>query len=266
MNTYSSGELQNISSDFRAVARRLSRTDYSQCNANLKRFISFINVTPIIKCFIDDNNVKDYDVSLILKERQWLDPFEISPVITEEISFEYQLLIYATENFDGDFTRLYGTHHYIRSKSTTNDEMNVFIEHIIDPLIDYISEHIRKKYDLALQEETKNGEKSLPSVSATNSTLVFNSSVGGDVSTVITLGNNIKSQGQEIVKEIAEIISVHTIDNSDEILELLELINDSLKGSQTPKKGFLTALKSLCSGTASVATLATALVKLFFPS
>jgi len=36
--------------------------------------------------------------------------------------------------------------------------------------------------------------------------------------------------------------------------------------SQVPKKGFLTALKSLCSGTASIATLVTALIKLFFPS
>jgi len=40
--SYTSNEIQDISSEFRNVARRLSRTDYSQCDANLKRFMSVI--------------------------------------------------------------------------------------------------------------------------------------------------------------------------------------------------------------------------------
>ena len=32
MKEYTSEELQNVSSNFRNVARRLSRTDYSQCD------------------------------------------------------------------------------------------------------------------------------------------------------------------------------------------------------------------------------------------
>lgn len=266
MKVYSSEELQNISSEFRSVARRLSRTDYSQCDANLKRFMSYVTSQPFILNFIEDNNIKEYDIPLILKERNWLDPFDISHVTTEEISLEYQLLTYALEYFDGDFTRLYGTIYYIRVKSTTSDEMSAFIEHIIDPLIDYISEHIRKAYDRVLQEETKSGDSFLPSVSATNSTIVFNSNVGGDISTNVTLESDAKGQGLEIVKEIVEILDTQAVDNSDEILELLELINESLKGNRAPKKGFLTALKSLCSGTSSIATLAAALIKLFFPS
>ena len=42
MKKYTSFEIQEISSRFRNVARRLSRTDYSQCDVNLKRFMSFI--------------------------------------------------------------------------------------------------------------------------------------------------------------------------------------------------------------------------------
>ncbi|MDR0840402.1 MAG: hypothetical protein LBN26_03320 [Christensenellaceae bacterium] len=262
MNTYSSEELQNISSDFRATARRLSRTDYSQCDANLKRFIAFIDSNPFTNTFISENNTKPYDVPEILKARGWLDPFEVSPVITEEISFEYQLLKYAIENFDGDFTRLYSTRHYVKAKSTANDEMHTFIEHIVDPLIDYIAEHIRKAYERAHQEESQSKTEMPQALTATNSTIVFNSKVGGDIATTVNLQSETRDSAQEIIKQMAELLDSTNIDNSDEILEILESINDNIKDNQKPKKGFLTALKSLCSGTTAMAGLATALIKL----
>lgn len=71
----------------------------------------------------------------------------ISADACEEISLEYQLLLYAIENFDGDFTLLYGGYNYTSAKSTINDEMQKFIEHIIDPFIDHISEHLRRCYE-----------------------------------------------------------------------------------------------------------------------
>ncbi len=40
MKEYSSQEIQKISSEFRNIARRLSQTDYSQCDSNLKRFVT----------------------------------------------------------------------------------------------------------------------------------------------------------------------------------------------------------------------------------
>lgn len=60
------------------------------------------------------------NIKKLIKERDWISPFKISPVMQEEISLEYQMLKYSIENFDGDFTRLYGTHFYTSSKSTTN--------------------------------------------------------------------------------------------------------------------------------------------------
>ena len=144
MREYTSNQLQEISSDFRAIARRLSRTDYSQCDANLKRFMSYIDSNEFVKAFIDANNIHTYDVATIIKERYWLDPFNISPVFEEELSFSIQLLRYAVDNFDGDFTRLYGTHHYTSSKSTANDEMRKFIANInkstSDKIVPYRSE------------------------------------------------------------------------------------------------------------------------------
>lgn len=112
MKDYTSEEIQEISSNFRNVARRLSRTDYSQCDTNLKRFMNVMDDQVIIKDFIDRNNTCKYDIAEIIKARDWISPFEISPVVKEEISLEYQMLKYSVDNFDGDFTRLYGTHFY----------------------------------------------------------------------------------------------------------------------------------------------------------
>ena len=132
--SYTSFEIQDISSEYRNIARRLSRTDYSQCDANLKRFMGVIQSNSLISDFLAEKNTTTYDIEKIIESRGWLDPFVISADVHEEISLEYQLLSYAIENFDGDFTRLYGGHFYTSAKSTINDEMQKFIEHIIDPL------------------------------------------------------------------------------------------------------------------------------------
>ena len=158
--SYTSYEIQDISSEYRNIARRLSRTDYSQCDANLKRFMNVINTNQLISDFISENNTVEYDIATVIKVRGWLNPFEISPVVNEEISFEYQLLTYALNHFDGDFTRLYGTHYYTSAKSTVNDEMHKFINHIIDPLIDHIGEYLRHCYEKAVRDESKDNNPS----------------------------------------------------------------------------------------------------------
>lgn len=53
MRDYSSEEIQDISANFRNVARRLSRTDYAQCDANLKRFMSVIDSQELVRDYIE---------------------------------------------------------------------------------------------------------------------------------------------------------------------------------------------------------------------
>jgi hypothetical protein len=144
--SYTSYEIQDISSEYRNIARRLSRTDYSQCDAYLKRFMGVIQSNSLISDFLTEKNTTTYDLEKIIRSRGWLDPFVISADACEELSMEYQLLLYAIENFDGDLTLLYGGYNYTSAKSTINDEMLKFIEHIIDPFIDHISEHLRRCY------------------------------------------------------------------------------------------------------------------------
>lgn len=263
MRDYSSEEIQDISANFRNVARRLSRTDYSQCDANLKRFMSVIDNQEIIKDFIEQHNNCKFDIKSIIQERDWISPFEISPVIDEEISLEYQMLKYSVEHFGGDFTRLYGTHIYTSTKSTTNDEMRKFIEHIIDPLIDFISEHLRMCYDRKIREEGKKRPNLANGITANYSTVVVANNIEGNIGNNINISEEVKSDALDLINSIKEVVSVAGNEAEDDILELLKQIELDIKANNKPKKGFLVALKSICGGSAAVITLINSLMKLF---
>jgi hypothetical protein len=263
MKDYSSEEIQNISANFRNVARRLSRTDYSQCDANLKRFMNVINSQELIKDFIEQHNTFEFDIEKIIQERDWISPFEISPVMDEEISLEYEMLKYSLENYEGDFTRLYGTHVYTSTKSTTNDEMRKFIEHIIDPLIDFISEHLRMCYDKKVHEEEKNGPNIPSGITANYSTVVVANNIEGNISNSVTISEDVKNDAIDLINSIKEVVSVDENEAKDDILEVLKQIESDINENNKPKKGFLVALKSICGGSAAVITLINSLMKLF---
>lgn len=260
--SYTSFDIQDFSSEFRNIARRLSRTDYSQCNANLKRFMTVVQNNQMISEFIKEKNTTAYDIDKILKSREWLEPFDISPNINEEISFEYQLLTFALQNFDGDFTRLYGTHCYTSTKSTVNDEMRKFIEHIIDPLIDHIGEYLRHCYERAVRAESKDTYTTSGAITANYSTVVVGSNIDGNISTQVTINEGEKNDTVELIAAIKEALNESSVAEKDDILEVLKQIEDDLHENKKPKKGFLSALKALCAGSTSVVSLVTALIKL----
>lgn len=263
MKEYTSFEIQDISSAFRNIARRLSRTDYSQCDANLKRFVNILDEEYLITEFIDKHNTTTSDIAGILKERDWLEPFNISPILSEEISFSVQLLRYAVDNFDGDFTRLYGTHWYTSTSSTVNDEMRKFIEHIIDPLIDHISEHLRHCYDEAVRKEEAKKSNSTPSFTAHNSTVVIGSQVSGNVSNEFSITTEEKLDASELIAAIKEAITDENIPNREDIEEVLQQVQNEIDADKKPRKGLLTALKVLCQAGAVAIPFVTALVEMF---
>lgn len=262
MKCYTSYEIQDISSEFRNVARRLCRTDYSQCDANLKRFMSVIQTQELISDFINRYNTHPYDIQTIVRSRDWLDPFGISPVVDEEISLEVQMLTYAVEQFDGDFTRLYGTHYYTSAKSTVNDEMRKFIEHVIDPLIDHIGEYLRQYYEKIVRMEEKDKPVAQTGITANNSTVVIGSKVDGNISTQVSIDNYTKTDAEELIATIRDTLQLEELENQDDITKILKLIEEDIKANKKPKKGLLTALKTLCTGGAAVIPLVTALVEL----
>lgn len=221
------------------------------------------SINSLISDFLTEKNTTTYDIEKIIKSRGWLDPFVISADACEEISLEYQLLLYAIENFDGDFTLLYGGYNYTSAKSTINDEMQKFIEHIIDPFIDHISEHLRRCYEKAVREESKNMPIQTGGITANYSTVVVGSNVDGAISTHNVIDSETEKDAIELISGIKETLNNEALDDKNDILEILQQIEEDIHAKQAPKKGFLSALKSLCSGSAAVVSLVAALIKLF---
>lgn len=263
MKKYTSFEIQEISSRFRNVSRRLSRTDYSQCDVNLKRFMSLIETEELIADYIAENNTVEYDIPAIIKARGWYEPFDVSPIDSEEISFSVQLLKYSIDEYDGDFTRTYNTHVYTNTQSSVSDEMRTFIEHIIDPLIDHIADHLRHCYDEAARKEGVGLMSALPNVNAENSTVVIGSSVGGNVTTEVSITQEQQTDANDLIIAIREALATENIPDKEDIEEMLQQIKSDVDAGQKPKRGFLVALKGLCSAGTTVVPLVKALMELF---
>ena len=263
MKDYTSYEIQEISSRFRNVARRLSRTDYSQCDANLKRFMSTIQTEKLIAEFIAKNNTVPYDIKAIKEAREWLDPFEVSPIQNEEISFDIQMLQYAVDNYNGNFTKLYGTHNYTGTKTTVGDEMRKFINHIIDPLIDHIADYLKHCYDEAARKEGVELMSALPNVNAENSTVVISSSVGGNVTTEVSITQEQQTDANDLIVAIKEALAAENIPDKEDIEEMLQQIKSDVDAGKKPKRGFLLALKGLCTAGVTVIPLVKTLIELF---
>lgn len=262
MNQYTSDEIQSISASFRNIARRLSRTDYNQCDSNLIRFMNFIQSNALINDFIQQNHVKDYDVKAMIENRGRATPFDVSPIKEEEISMAVQMLDYAAKVFDGDFTKLYGTYWYTNLKTTSTDEMRTFIEHIIDPLIDYIADYLQACYNKAEKDEKEKNPMKMKGITATNATIVMGSTVNGNVSNQVSINQNTKAEASEIINSIRDAIQESNLPTKDDVYELLDQIHDDIQSDRQPHKGVLTALKTLCSGGATVIPLVTALINL----
>ena len=229
---------------------------------NLFPFMTVLEKEELISSYIAKYNTVSYDIPEIMKARGWLDPFEISAVQEEEISFCVQLLQYAVKVFNGDFTRLYGTHWYTSSKSTVNDEMRKFIEHVIDPLIDHIAEHLRHCYDDAVRREEAAKPASTPNFTAHNSTVVIGSQVSGDVSNQVTITETLKADASALITAIKEAVANNDTPNKGDIEEILQQVQTEVDAQKKPKRGLLTALKVLCQAGSVAIPFVTALMEL----
>lgn len=173
------------------------------------------------------------------------------------------MLQYAVDNFNGDFTKLYGTHFYTSSKSTVEDEMRKFISHIIDPLIDHIADQLKHCYDEAARKEGISTTSTTPNVTAENSTVVIGSNVGGNITTEVKITENQKADAKDLIVAIKEALAAENIPDKEDIEEMLQQITEDVNAGKKPKRGFLVALKGLCATGTTVIPLVKALMELF---
>lgn len=116
------GEIKKLSREFRVSASELFRGS-PHGMSSLRRFIKFIEDDPIIYDFLSKNQVKQYDISLVIQSSQYGNiGYELPDSREEEISFTYQLLKYGLENFRDYYRFPMSVGGYPGSKITTQVE------------------------------------------------------------------------------------------------------------------------------------------------
>lgn len=262
MKNYTAREIEEISKDYRSISRRLSYTDYEHCASNLRRFMKFIDENELIKEFIVKYNTCRYDIKKIVNERHDFFSFKTSDDKNEEISMAYQMLQYAIENLEGDYSILYGRGFYSGGK-TFNDQIRKFNEDIVDPLIEYIKQYLEEVYRNKLEQERGNNVLGTGNFTFNNSNFVVNNgNVDGNLSANVTVMNDdIQKEIEELLESIKEEVISKDLDTKEEVFELISEIDENIKSNQKPKKSILTALKTLCEG---AIPLATKLLEIFY--
>lgn len=129
-------ELQKISINFRRVS-----SDFLSCNEGsyhrmLKKFLNQVNNTPVIKKFIEDNELTLYDFTYLKVSSDRIE-FDLPVNNSDEIAYIYQLLTFVSDNEFEVFplTFMYGSHKAGNRVQTFNNE-------VVRPLINHINTYL----------------------------------------------------------------------------------------------------------------------------
>ncbi len=241
-------QLKIVSMEFRAIANRLINCNRDTGMPLLKKFIAYIDNNEIISEYIQ-GYTKPGDFQ----------PVEAGTTFTsmgdteqEEVSYTYQYLKYATENFtDFDYNIAYG---YARN---INDSIKEFCHRIVLPFVNYIENYlvqvgIKMNYDEdAKYTITVNG--GVAQVNVANDDAKINAKQNSGID--ITQLENILS---DVIKAIP-----HELDtkSQEEIRDSLEVIKDEVMKPK-PRKGFMEVVLKYLSGINTTTQFAAAVATL----
>lgn len=264
MKKYTSREIEKILREYRSISWRLNRTDYHQCASNLIEFMEFIDENELIKEFISEYNECKYDIKKILMERPNFRPFIAGSNKKEKISMAYQMLKYAIDNFNGDYTFLYGRGYYVGGNDSFDAQLKKFNEHIVDPLIEYIKQYLEEVYRNTLEQERGNNMLGTEKFTFNNSNVIFNSgNVDGNLSANVTVMNDgIQKEIEELLKIIEKEVKSINLDTKEEVFELISKVDQTVKANQEPRLSWLGKIKNFCEGSTIIVTCIDKIIEL----
>lgn len=135
-------EFQLVSTEFRRIASRLLKTDFNDGIENLKRFLSYIENTPLIWNFIQENNTITFEIEKEINERGMREGYNIPLEKSHEIAFVYQLLKYCAENCRDYWSicSFYG------NGSKYQDHVDSFNSRVVHSFVSHIEVYLRGKW------------------------------------------------------------------------------------------------------------------------
>lgn len=135
-------EFQLVSVEFRRLASRLLKTDFEDALDNLKRFLSYIENTPLIWEFIQEHNTTTFDIEKEIKERNMYEGYNIPLEKSQEIAYIYQLLKYCAENCR-DYWSICA---YYSNGRKYQDHVDAFNNRVVSAFVSHIEVYLRGKW------------------------------------------------------------------------------------------------------------------------
>lgn len=241
-------QLKIISIEFRTVANRLINCNYQTGMSLLKKFIVYIDENEIISDYIKEY-VNPNDFEPIKRGTTFS---SMGDTKQEEISYTYQYLKYAIENFNNVYYDMASG--YARS---ANDAIKEFCNRIVLPFVNYIEDYLTEiGIQMGYDEDKKfmiNVNGGVVQVNMANDKAIINATQNNGIDV---------SQLEDIISNIMKSIPNDlTQDEQEQITDSIKVIRDEIQ-TINPRKGFVkTALRGLqaINGTAqfgaAVATL-----------
>ncbi|WP_077358969.1 hypothetical protein [Virgibacillus halodenitrificans] len=144
-------EYQKLSHNFRSYASRFLKCNFYEYHDCLKRFLIFIEDSPTISNFIQENNVEEFNIEQIINEKTFNQKFRLPIKKSEEIAFIFQLFNYISENKLDIRIIAIG---YSSSKRY-QDKVAEFNNMVARPLVDHISTYLTEvKIDLGYDKKS----------------------------------------------------------------------------------------------------------------
>ncbi|MGB3649670.1 MAG: hypothetical protein WBA41_00365 [Rivularia sp. (in: cyanobacteria)] len=230
-------ELKKISLDFRSVANRLIRTNPEEGISNLKRFLNYIDSNPVIAKFIQQNNCHTFDIKSTISNYPHLNYSLPDDCPSKEISFLYQILKYALQNYSESYYGYENFAHifagYFGKRQDVVDKFNSIIVH---PFYSYIENYLTKlQIDMGDDENYKfiiNGDNYGHNIGAAMTEMNINqsnSSIGVGV-------NQGEVNAEKLAGTINEADRRNIAEVAAEIQQLLEQLDKSYPTNNTAGK------------------------------
>jgi len=217
-------ELRKILYDFNSFSNRLLQADFQDYTDVLKKFLNFINNTPIILDYILDCGQCDWDLEDEIKQVQssyGRKIFSTGNTEEEEIRNVYAVLQYLA---DKSIKVHYGICMGYSSSDKIQDKIKGFNNRFVMVLLRHIERYLTKVgIDMGLDDKivynvtVKNGQSIIATdnanVTATNSIGADTSELAKLIANVRDLSVNLSSKDQETVSDSLEVIEAEASSN-----------------------------------------------------
>jgi hypothetical protein len=235
---YEKFDIRELLAEFTSIANDLVEMSSVDDMSYLKRFMRFIESQPYIFKFIQENQVKQFDIMDVIQRRARIaEKYEIPDNKAEEIAFTYQLLKYGLENFNA----YYQFTIQLPAYGNRNEGVPKFNQTIVRSFCNRISSYLQSILN-------KLGDSTMSSV-----TQNFHGSVGavqtGDRNVANVTQNNYSSQNlvdaaREIQQLLDQLAQTYPTNTQTEKMVVVTKAVEQIENNPLLKERTVSALKA----------------------